>query len=97
MANLDNTTAKKIEVILEMIGTEANALRDAMSSAVVNGTALDASHTYLLESIASKIGYFADAGLRDLTGSESICGNADKWFLPPSYHNLAATAGTNHD
>ncbi len=91
MATLDNTTAKRLEIILEMIGTEANVLRHAMIDGVLapsQSNDISPNLCYLLETISSKIGWLADLGIEKLTGHTDIVGDAEDWFLPPSYHDI---------
>lgn len=78
-------TITQVNLILDQIGTAANALRaEIIASSEDSG---NGDRMYALQSLASQIGWLADLGLEKTTGSPSIVGDAEDWFMPPSYHD----------
>lgn len=71
--------------ILEDIGTTANALKGELIELAPDTTTAIGRRLYTLETLAAKIGWLADLGLLHATGSEVIVGDAEQWFMPPSY------------
>lgn len=77
-------TITLVNEILDQIGTAANALRGELISATSDSE--NGDRMYLFATLAQRIGWLADLALEKTQGSPSILGDAEDWFLPPSYH-----------
>jgi len=78
-------TITQLNLILDQIGTAANALRGEIIASTEDSS--NGDRMYALQALAEKIGWMADLGLEKTSGSISIVGDAEDWFMPPSYHD----------
>lgn len=88
----ENTTAL-VNSILGEIGTAANTLGGELMEACATADACTGRRLHALGALADKIGWLADLALEKTTGSAEIVGDAEDWFLPPSYHAAKSMEG----
>lgn len=78
-------TITLVNSILGEIGTAANTLRGELIETAATADTCTGRRLHALETLAEKIGWLADMALEKTTGSPDIVGDAEDWFMPPSY------------
>lgn len=79
-----------LESILDEIGTAANALQTGLVDLNCNPEDAARGFAYIHSTVAERIGWLADLGLTQITGSPQIVGDAEQWFMSPAYHDTKA-------
>lgn len=79
-----------LENILSDIGTAANTLQTGLVDLNCNPEDAARGYAFLYSTLAERIGWLADLGMTHISGAPDILGDAEQWFMSPSYKEAKA-------
>jgi len=89
--------SKAVEMLLEQIATDANYIGEALLDMEHDQIKLGGANLAVFRTIAEKIGWMAELGLRESTGYYPIKGDANAWLLGPVVSDALKQASTENE